>query len=63
MAHPHLSPERVRERVAHSRHSARCAARETVALRAAVDQRLAESSACLRTTADLLIDLRRRLRP
>ena len=63
MAHLHQSSERVSERVAHSRHAARSAAQETIALRAAVDQRLAESSDCLRTTADLLSDLRRRLRP
>ena len=63
MAHLSSSPESVRKRLADSRHAARCAERESVVLRAAVEQQLAGSRDCLRRTADLLSQVRRRLQP
>jgi hypothetical protein len=49
-----LTPDTLRGRVTALRHAARRAHRENVAVKAAVDQRLAESRACLRESAVLL---------
>ena len=62
MASSSLSPDDVRARLAASQYAARFAQRESVAVRASVDQRLAESRGCLRMTADLLHRLRQQLR-
>jgi hypothetical protein len=51
------SPESLHQRLATSREAARYAARESVAIKAAVDQRLAESAACLAASATVLLHL------
>jgi hypothetical protein len=58
VAHTSLTLQTVRERVAALRSASHSAQREIVAVKAAVDQRLAESRACVQRTALLLHDLR-----
>lgn len=61
--HGRLSPERVRERLAVSRQAARSAERESLAVKADVERLVAQTRHCLRSTADLLSPVRRRLQP
>ena len=60
MAQLSTSPESLLQRLHTSREAASYAARESVAIKAAVDQRLAESAACLAATATLLFQARPR---